>query len=230
MPAYTAYCVNCHHALNPAWAFCPYCGEDNRPPEKRSGIPPHAHDFSKGYHCIYCGESYANVGKKEPVHGLIYKNYSLRYYFWVAAFFCLVFMFPRRGLFEPSAGAPYFIGSASLFFLLGILVLRKVMVDIDKREVRELMGIWPFLKLKVYPFNEIRAVIAGVRISYGRYSSYRSYFPIRIMANTTLIDVKEFRDSSYASGVGQQIAATIGVPFQNEMGNAYWQPGWNSWW
>src|SRR5437868_15179805 len=120
MAAYTTYCVNCHHALNHAWAFCPYCGEDNRPPEKRSDIPPHAHDFSKGYHCIYCGESYANVGKKEPVHGLTYKNYSLRFIFWTGAFFSLVFWFMSTSSPGPHPFTQYLAGAAIFFVLLGI--------------------------------------------------------------------------------------------------------------
>ena len=230
MPNLAARCVSCHQQIDAQWPFCAYCGADNRPPEQRSPVPAHAHDFSKGYHCIYCGISYAEEGKKEPVRGLIYKNYSLRAGFWTAAFFCGIFFFVTNFPYPRAPeGKPYFIGAFILFVLLGLCAVRKVMVDIDRHEVRELMGVWPLVKLKVYPFAAVQGVIAGIRISYGRYGS-TTYFPIRIMAGATLIDVKEFRDSSYAAGVGHQIAATIGVPFQNEMGAYYWRPGMSLWW
>lgn len=53
-------CVSsyCRQVLDPAWAFCPYCGEDNRPPADRHAVPDHSHAFLGGDKgcCIHCGE------------------------------------------------------------------------------------------------------------------------------------------------------------------------------
>lgn len=50
-------CERCDYPMDPTWAFCPACGEDNRPPSQRVKIPAHSHRFiERSGHCWACGE------------------------------------------------------------------------------------------------------------------------------------------------------------------------------
>lgn len=55
-------CVSehCRREINPRWAFCAYCGQDNRPPEERYPVGRHRHRYEwsgrqRGY-CTWCGQ------------------------------------------------------------------------------------------------------------------------------------------------------------------------------
>jgi hypothetical protein len=48
-------CVRCHKDVEPEWAFCPKCGGDNRPPERRTKVECKHHDYARGQHCVICG-------------------------------------------------------------------------------------------------------------------------------------------------------------------------------
>lgn len=54
------HCVSehCRREIDPNWAFCPYCGEDNRPPDQRHPVGEHSHQYlQKGSGCcLLCGE------------------------------------------------------------------------------------------------------------------------------------------------------------------------------
>ncbi|HTQ09067.1 MAG TPA: zinc ribbon domain-containing protein [Fimbriimonadaceae bacterium] len=55
-----ATCVSraCGQTIDDGFAFCPYCGTDNRPPENRPPIPNCAHqDVEGGGFCVLCGEA-----------------------------------------------------------------------------------------------------------------------------------------------------------------------------
>ncbi len=55
-----AICVrrSCGRSIDGRFAFCPYCGADNRPPETRPPIRNCAHqDVEGGGFCVLCGES-----------------------------------------------------------------------------------------------------------------------------------------------------------------------------
>jgi hypothetical protein len=54
-----ASCVSCHRPIDDAYAFCPLCGEDNRPPERREPITYCSHQFAPGMPCcVLCGATY----------------------------------------------------------------------------------------------------------------------------------------------------------------------------
>lgn len=53
-----AFCVRdeCKQPIEAVWAFCPYCGEDNRPPHNRNAVVACRHKFvSAGGFCFTCG-------------------------------------------------------------------------------------------------------------------------------------------------------------------------------
>ncbi|MBN9502964.1 MAG: hypothetical protein J0H02_14395 [Armatimonadetes bacterium] len=48
----------CRRDIDPTWAFCAYCGQDNRPPSDRYAVGDHRHVYAwprKGC-CTLCGE------------------------------------------------------------------------------------------------------------------------------------------------------------------------------
>lgn len=47
----------CGKALQPDWAFCPFCGQDNRPPSGRIRVANCPHEFDEGDFCVGCGIS-----------------------------------------------------------------------------------------------------------------------------------------------------------------------------
>jgi len=213
-------CVDCHKDVKPEWAFCPFCGGDNRPPESRPPVSEHAHDFSQGYHCILCGESYAKEAQNAPAHGMVYRSWSLNWT--MGVFAVLLFLVTLPGTYPMSSKV-----LLALRILCGLLVVcaalyrSKVMVDSDRREVREVNGPWPLVLVHVSRFEDCSSVLAGVRISSSRYG-YNTYFPISVMLNTgDTIQVDEFSDSTESFAVGSQIAALIGIPFHNEVGGVY---------
>jgi hypothetical protein len=51
-------CVSeiCRLPLRPEWAFCPFCGKDNRPPERQKRVRRCRHVWPPdGYYCVNCG-------------------------------------------------------------------------------------------------------------------------------------------------------------------------------
>lgn len=55
-------CVNggCRRGIDPGWAFCPMCGEDNRPPKTRGApVPSCQHSVFQGASfCAQCGQPF----------------------------------------------------------------------------------------------------------------------------------------------------------------------------
>lgn len=53
-------CVSeyCRRQVDERWAFCPYCGTDNRPPDRRDPVGEHRHQFlaKNAGCCLVCGE------------------------------------------------------------------------------------------------------------------------------------------------------------------------------
>ncbi len=63
-----ANCVGCHRQIQDDLAFCPICGEDNRPPEHRQPVMVCNHHFMPGMPCcVLCGAAYDEPAGSTPV-------------------------------------------------------------------------------------------------------------------------------------------------------------------
>jgi hypothetical protein len=206
------------------WQFCPYCGVDNRPPESRSAVPAHQHDFTKGYHCIYCGSSNQAQVRPAPDRGFRYRNYNVNSGIWTVALILAIIAIPRHhsytGRYAAYGIELRFLGAVFAVALLGILFRQFTVVSPARREVREELGFWPFHSSTVYRFEDCRKVVCGTRFLCGRTS--RMAFQISLaLSDASLVTVNEFSYPGSAFTEGQQIAGLIGIPFENDAGFSY---------
>jgi hypothetical protein len=70
------HCVGCHGMIDPNYSFCPMCGVDNRPPDRRPQVPKHDHVFTNPTtgRCILCGAKHVadrvNINRPTVLIGL----------------------------------------------------------------------------------------------------------------------------------------------------------------
>jgi hypothetical protein len=67
-------CVNtdCGVEIEADWAFCPYCGEDNRPPAERREVGSHRHKRIRGFeHCVECGAARDGLTNKKRIRWIL---------------------------------------------------------------------------------------------------------------------------------------------------------------
>jgi hypothetical protein len=212
----TARCVECHKDIRVDLAFCPGCGADNRAPEHRCKVAPHLHDFTQGSFCILCGESYVAEGKKPPAHGYVFRNFSGL----GMAVFCVIglgyFIFP--GYYDrPTLSIPVGIGIAIITIAVGFAIQSRVLIDLDKKEVRVVAGMWPFLHVRRHSFSEVRAIQVGIRTSYGQYNNY-TYYTLSLLMMGDDASLDEYRGSGSAFAKAQDLATAINCPIEDDTG------------
>lgn len=97
--------LGCGLTVDEGWTFCPYCGQDNRPPKTRSSVPNCAHEYVDGPYCFRCGayglSNSSDLG--EPVASESFltgvigdrddRRYMLPFLTWIA----LAISIPARG-------------------------------------------------------------------------------------------------------------------------------------
>ena len=153
---------------------------------------------------------------------MVYRTYTFRIGLLFVAIICIFLSIPgRRHMLSPDASLVFRI-IGGMCAVLGLLCQQKAMVDIDRKEVRTVAGIWPALGVKVYPFSDCEMVVASVRVTQGRYGP-NYYFPISIMLRSGgYVQIEEFSYSDDAFNAGLQIADIIGVQLQNLTSGASW--------
>lgn len=155
------------------------------------------------------------------MHGMVFRSFDYNGVFALIAFVFFFLMLPGRYTYSMGVQTVLFGSLGGICLLLAVLVRRKVSIDQDRHEVREVFGVWPILFVRCYPFSAIRVVEAAVRRISSRYG-YRYVFPIRLLTPAGPLEVKQYSIAMDAFDAGQNIAVVIGVPFQNEVGMVYY--------
>jgi len=66
--------VNCRKTIDDQFAFCPYCGTDNRAPDKRLQPKSHQHQYPAAgpYFCVECGVQQGKATKvNRPANNVV---------------------------------------------------------------------------------------------------------------------------------------------------------------
>lgn len=218
------YCVHCHKQVDASWQFCPFCGADNRPPESQPHVPVHTHDFSKGYHCILCGEARTADARQTPTHGMVYRSYRIMLILLGVGAWLVLAGLVGGGRQPLSPGVRLvFQVLGGICLVGGALFQQKALIDLDRKEVRSVIGVWPLPVVRVHPFRECTTVMSDVRVSYRKYGGVTYYYQIKIAVSSgNPVLVKEFRDPDDAFNIGLLVADTIGVQFQNLSTGVAW--------
>lgn len=57
---------HCRMVIDPNWAFCPYCGKDNRAPGTRTTVGFHKHEYLHDTgHCLKCGKHKGRLRRRQ---------------------------------------------------------------------------------------------------------------------------------------------------------------------
>ncbi|HEY3779615.1 MAG TPA: hypothetical protein VGL56_00930 [Fimbriimonadaceae bacterium] len=217
-------CVSCRKPIREDLAFCPNCGADNRAPEKRPPITPHLHDFSLGSFCTKCGESYDSEGKKPPLHGYVFRNFSALGAACTVAH--LVFLFGIPGYRIPQFyNISIGVGFAVIAVVVGLLIQSRVLIDLDKKEVRVVAGMWPMVHVARHAISEVRGVQVSIRTSYGRYSNVYYHYRLELLMQGNDQLLNEYSSADQAFVKAKELGAVLNVPMEDltgmQMGGLY---------
>jgi hypothetical protein len=215
------HCVQCHQQIDSICQFCPHCGADNRAPEKRPPVPAHTHNFSQGNHCLVCGASNIEEQRLPPAHGMAYRDYPVMSSLIVGGIALIIFgaIYVSNSSNQRNFGVGLLV-TGPILILLGALFRQLVMVDLDRREVRRVIGFWPLPFVWATPFSDCESVVVAVQTSSGRDST--TFFLVCVeLESGRRIKLTDYAFSKLAVAEGTRVANAIGLPLKNEAVGSY---------
>ena len=158
------------------------------------------------------------------MHGYVFRSYTGLGAAVVCLLFLGYFIFPSY-YDRPFISVPVAIGLAVVILAVGFAIQSRVLIDLDKKEVRVVAGMWPIIHVARHAMSEVSAIQIGIRTSYGRYNNVYYHFQVLLLMDRNDQLLEEYSDSVDAFDKAKELSTVLDVPLEDltgmQMGQTY---------